>query len=327
MAYTRDTFTVYDEQFQTGLWERMAQNTQAFNAASANALVLRSDVVVGEYVKSAFIDAISEDAISRRDPNNLEAAGKTDITQSENISVNLYRRIGPIDKTLDAWQQIARDPGTMSLLVGNMIGDLKAKKLVNTGITAAKAAITRQSGLVLDVTGKTNKTLSLEYLNKGMAKMGDAFARIACWVTHSKSYFDLVGQQITDKMDTVAGAIVYGGTPATLGRPVVVTDSPALVDDNGSSDDDFWVLGLTQGGVTVVDSAQSRLESDTVTGLQNLVGRIQGEFAISLGVRGFAWDTTAGGANPMDAALATTTNWNKVATSLKDCAGIAIKCR
>ena len=66
---------------------------------------------------------------------------------------------------------------------------------------------------------------------------------------------------------------------------------------------------------------------DEVTGLENLVVRLQGEFAYNLGVKGFKWDTANGGANPSDAAVGTGTNWDAAVSSYKDYAGIVIQSR
>ena len=43
-----------------------------------------------------------------------------------------------------------------------------------------------------------------------------------------------------------------------------------------------------------------------------------------VGVKGFQWDTGNGGVNPTDANVGTSTNWDKVLTSIKDCAGVRI---
>jgi hypothetical protein len=51
-----------------------------------------------------------------------------------------------------------------------------------------------------------------------------------------------------------------------------------------------------------------------ITGLEQLVVEIQGEYANTVSIEGFAWDVTNGGSNPNDTALATTTNWDKVRT-------------
>ncbi len=325
-AFTRDTFVIYDKEFQSGQWEALDQNINAFNAASGNTIVLGSTALRGDYEKTAVFDAIDETTVSRRDPSSLSAADAKDLTQSELVSVNLYRKIGPIEKTLESWYQIAQTPEMLSFLVGQMVGGLKAKQALNTSVKAVRAALEGQTNLVYDITSESVDSVTLSAMVKALSKFGDAFEKIRAWVMHSTQYFDLVGQQVTDKMDSVAGVIVYGGSPATMGKPVIVTDSPSLIDVNASADDDYWILGLVQNAVVIQESAQAGVLSDVVLGKENITGRIQGEFALNLGIKGMAWDTSNGGANPTDAKIATTTNWDKVVTSDKELPGVAIKC-
>ena len=48
-----------------------------------------------------------------------------------------------------------------------------------------------------------------------------------------------------------------------------------------------------------------------VLGQQSRKDQIQGELAYALGARGSQWDSTNGGANPSDAALILTSNWDE----------------
>jgi hypothetical protein len=53
--------------------------------------------------------------------------------------------------------------------------------------------------------------------------------------------------------------------------------------------------------------------------------RLQGEFAFNVGLKGFQWDVTNGGANPTDSALGTGSNWDLIAADIKDTSGIIIQ--
>jgi hypothetical protein len=103
---------------------------------------------------------------------------------------------------------------------------------------------------------------------------------------------------------------------------VVITDAADL--KVTGTPDTYYTLGLTEGGATVIESEQQEIVSDVVTGLENLVFRVQGEYAYNLGLRGYTWDVGNGGANPDDTAVALGTNWDKVATSNKHTAGVRI---
>lgn len=317
-------FKIYEPQYYGGAWEGISQIVDAFNAASRNALRLVPRSVIGQYEKESFWKSISG-LIAHRDTTSV--AGVTDgkLEQDENVSVKVARKIGPIAQTLDAWRKIGSNPQEMSFQLGRMIAAEKAKDYINSGILAAETAISGVAALNFDATGGSTKTLTHGHLVSGMAKLGDYAQRIVCWVMHSKPFFDLMQQAITDKVFEVAGATIIGGNVASLGRPTIVIDSPALWDLNGSATDTYNVLGLVENAAIVTESETEELVSEVVTGLENLVFRVQGEYAFNLAVQGFSWDVTNGGANPVDATLGTSSNWDSNVSSAKLQAGVRIK--
>ena len=52
--------------------------------------------------------------------------------------------------------------------------------------------------------------------------------------------------------------------------------------------------------------------------------RTESEWAYNIKIRGTQWDVSSGGANPTDANLATTTNWDQIDTSDKTLAGVLL---
>jgi len=316
-------FKLYDEQFQAGQYEVIAQNLDGFNAASANAIRMVARELLGHYNKEAFFKHISN-LITRRDISSVSAATDLPMTQDEFIGVKVNRKIGPVAQTLDAMRKIGMSDQEISFILGQIVASARLADMLNTSILAVEAAIEGQTALNYDATGETVKTLTHEHLVSGLSKLGDQASKVVCWVMHSKPYFDLMKQSIADKITNIADATIYAGTVATLGRPTVVVDAPALHDDNGSLADTYNVLGLVVDAVTAIESEDGGLTSQVVTGLENLVVRFQGEYAFNLMIKGFKWDTANGGENPTDTALGTTTNWDKVATSDKDLAGVRI---
>lgn len=321
---TLSNFKIYEAQFQAGLWEGISQVVDVWNGVSKNAIRLVQRNLVGQYAKEAIFTQIS-DLVTRRNVTSTSAATPVGPAQDELISVKINRKIGPVQFTLDSLRKIGKDYQEMSFILGQQVGQAKAKDMLNTGILSVHAAIKQQSDLNFDATGLSTKTLKTEYLVSGLSKMGDAAERVVAWVMHSKPYFDLVKEQISANITNVADRAVYAGTPVTLNRPVILSDIPALWDDNASATDTYNVLGLVSDAVVVTESESEEMIAETVGGLENLVARVQGEFAYNLSCKGFKWDITNGGANPNDAALGTGTNWDKVMTSVKDLAGVRIK--
>lgn len=322
---TVSDFKLYDELVQAGMFEGVAQALEVFNGASNGCILLSSKSHPGNYKKEAFFP-MTAGLINRRDPTNTSIASAVKPTQSEFISVKTKSRIGPIDYTEDSIRAIGKTLEEASFVFGQQIGQAKTQDLINMAVLCAETALQGQSAVNYSALSLSTKTLKTAYLVNAMATMGDAGQRIACWVMHSKQYFDLVGDQIAANLTGMSDKVIYGGSPATLGRPVVISDIPALINDVASTDT-YQVLGLVPGAVQIEESEQSRIVTATITGFSNLIVRIQGEYAATVGVKGFQWDTGNGGAAPNDAALGTTTNWDKIATSHKDLAGVRIAVR
>lgn len=319
-AGTKSDFQIFEEQFFGGVTETLQQNADAFNAASAGALSVISRLHRGDYMEQSIIKSISS-LITRRDITSVSAASDLKVEQVLERAVKLNRKIGPVAQTLDAWRKIERTGEELSYVIGEQSGPAMAVEMLNTLVSILSAAISTESGLTHDYSA--SGTLTHSEMIKGLAKFGDAADRIVCWVMHSKVYYDLVGNAVSDNIFDVAGMSVKQGITPTLGRPVVVTDSANLI--TSGTPDVYDTLGLVVNAGAAMESEQRELVSDVVTGLENLVGRIQGEYCYTALVKGFQWDATNGGVNPTDAALATATNWDKWASDNKQLPGILIK--
>ena len=292
-------FKIYDEQFWGGATEVLTQNTALFNGASGGAIQLVTRRSMGNYEKESFLKSISG-LVSRRDPTSVAAATDLALAQGEQVGVKLNRKIGPVAQTLDAFRKIGSDPQEFSFLLGQQWGKAISVDYINSAVGAAAAALAGTAALTYDVTGLATKTTTHSALVGTMAKMGDASSRIAAFVMHSKAFFDLMQQSIADNVYQVGGTTIYAGTVATFNRPVIVTDSPALV--VAGAPDTYRTLALVDGAVEVSESEQREIVSQPITGLESLVLRIQGEYAYNLKLKGFAYDITNGGVNPTDAA-------------------------
>jgi len=315
-------FVIYNEEFYGGMVEKLTQNADAFNAAGAGAIQLTPTRSKGHYKKESFIKEIGS-LITRRDITSVAAATDLAITMGEDVSVKINRKIGPVAQTLDSWRKLGVDNSQLSFVLGQQVGQAVAVDYINTCLAALVSALNATAAVKFDHSAETPTTLTHTALVDGMAKFGDAAGNLVAWVMHSKPYFDLMKQSIADKIFEVAGVTIYQGTVASFGRPTIVLDSPSLT-ATAPTPDDFYILGLVRGAATAEESEEREVVSDVITGLENLVGRVQGEYAFNLGLKGFTWDTTSGGIAPTDAALATAANWDQVATSFKNLPGVII---
>jgi hypothetical protein len=315
---TKSDFKIYHEEFFAGMVEVQEQNVAAFNAASRNGIRLVTRRMRGDYEKESFMKKVSS-LISRRDVTSVSSATDLKLEQSDVIGVKINRKIGPVAQSKDAFRKISEDPRRFSYFLGQQWAPEILADQLNTVLAGAEAALSF-SGWPVDKTGESTKTMTTAYLVDALNKMGDRAGKVVCWVMHSKPYHDLVKEQIAGAITNVADVNVATGAPITLGRPVVVTDSSYL-----TSGSNYQTLGLVADGLEVAESEERDIVTDEVTGLENLVIRIQGEFAYNLRIKGFQWDTTNGGVNPTIANISTQGNWDKVAADDKSIAGVYLR--
>lgn len=311
-------FKIYEEQFFSGLAEKAADSAAIFNERSNGAIILETKDLVGNYTQASFFPVISN-LITRQDLTSVAAATSLKATQDEFVGVKVNQKIGPIDNTLNALRRtIAKmTPEAYSMYLGSQIGDAIIQRMVTVGIKALVAAITGNAGCLYDVS--TTETLNSMNLISGRALFGDRSEEIVCWIMHSKPWNDLLKNQVAEGLDTISGMALGKGIAATMGRPQVVTDNASLI--NSAK---YYNLGLVPGALRITESEGQNIVKEWVTGLEQLVYRVQGELAFNIEVKGFKYDIANGGSNPADATIATTTNWDQVATSDKDTAGVCV---
>jgi hypothetical protein len=306
-----------------GIIEVMAQVSDVFNR-SGNPIRLDTISRRGNYHQESFL-ANTASLVSRRDTTVVTDATAIALTMAEIISVKLNRKVGPVEQTLDSFRKVQMSAGdeALSFLIGTQIAKAMQVDMINSACRAAAAALLKSTNTKYDGSAGTATASGLSY---ALQKMGDAQGNIVAWVMHSKVYFDLMRHQMTpaNNGEQAASATVYSATPATLGRPVIVIDSDDLKLDD--SPDLYYTLGLTSNGVVVENSEEEIMHQEIVSGKENLISRLQGEFAYNLGVKGFKW-VTGSGANPTDAAVRTGSNWTQVAASVKDAAGAVLVTR
>lgn len=309
----------YDDLMATSFLERIAQNIDAFNGASKGCLQLLNQQITGDYEKRAFFKTIS--ALSRRDVTSSADATATKFTMDENISVKVKRKyLAESDR--GAFRSMGMSPEEASVLAGEAMADETRQEMLNTCIAALDAALSGQSEINLDVSGDgANSKLTHLNMNNVLAKMGDASSNIGLWVMSGAAFHALVGSMLGGNSPQFndSGISVYNGGTPTLNRPVLVTDCSSL-----APADKFVVLGLQNGAGLLKISEDPEAVSHIITGKENLITRFQGESAYNIQTKGFKWDTANGGANPTAAAVASSTNWDKNATSYKSLAGVRL---
>lgn len=303
---------IYNEEFFGGFTETLQQASDVFNEASAGSIRLVPRVIEGDLERESFYKDIPG-IIRDRDPNSNADVADKKLTMDEFIRVKLSKGIGPIAQTRDFFLRHGRDPSTMSFVLGQIAGKAASVDYVNTGLATLVASVGTISGAVYDNTLPANQVggsalPSVRALNQGLRLFGDARDRIVAWVMAGDTHADLVDNDIAEKIDGVAVNAVYMGTPATLNRPVIITDSPALeIAAVGSVPAKRVILGLTQEALELAQSEGEYVTMQEITGQQNIIWRMQGEYSYNVGVRGFQYTGTV---QPDIADLGNAANWS-----------------
>jgi hypothetical protein len=317
-------FKIYNEFFDSGFVETLQQNTNAWNGVSGGAIRLVADQLKGHFEYDSLFDLVSG-LVSRRDIDSTGTVNDTAMTQDEEISVKINRKVGPVAVSFDAMKKKGRDPREFSFILGQQTAKAVQVDYLDTALGACEAALDAVAALEHDA---SDGTITTDDVAVGLSKFGDAAGQVSVLVMHSKPYWDLVRNQITDAIYRADGVQIMAGIPATFNRPTIVTDSAALfeADEPSSSVGVYSTLGLVPGAIEVVESETPTMVTDLVTGYENIFNRIQGEHAYNLRLKGLRWKVASGN-NPTDAALTTGSNWEKAVASNKLLPGILIRSR
>jgi len=326
---TKADVVIYNEEYFSGIIEVVEQYADDVNTQSNGAVNYVTESLKGDFEKRSFWDLST--GVTDRDPTDVTDVTPTGLSQSELISPKMNMRIGPFQATLDQFRKLGETPETMSFVLGQQMGAEIAVEWLNRGLTAATACLSKAAGTQSDITGETadaDKVISSKALNRTLGLMGDRRNRVVAWVMHSSAFTDLTEGQIVDKLPGNSDVIMYGGITASLGLPVLVTDSQALydVDPDGDSSNasEAYILGLTEDAVRMIESEDRAIELSTVLGKANILRILQGEMALTVRMKGFSY---SGSASPNLAAIGTSSNWDSVFTDIKSGPGVMLKCR
>lgn len=304
---------IYNDQVQTAYLERMQDVLDVFNAASNGALILRNENIQGDFTNRAFYTVPG--SVAHRNVNSTAGVSGTVIGSDEMVGVKTPWKYGPYEATEESFKRRARSIEEFSQLIGQHMADATLDYMIQAVFAALSAAIGANTAMVAQgdwvLDGK-------KVLTKGMRKFGDRSGRIVCFAMDSTVYFDMVDQAIDNKIFEEAGFVIYGGTPGTMGKPVLVSDK--IPED--------LIFGLQAGAASVVESQPPGVRSYNIDDQENLAIGYRAEGTFNVDLMGYSWDTAgspAAPANPNLTELGTGANWRKYATDNKATAGVLIE--
>lgn len=308
---------VFNQYIMPATIETLAQMVDKFNANSNGAIRLTTEGFDGDFYQESFFASIHS---AQRRVDRYASQGTptpTDLSQNTANAVKVAGGFGPIrfEPSQLTW---LRKPTAEGIEVAsrNFAEALLADQL-NTAIACLVAAIENQGA---DTTVDVSATDEASYgtMNAAHALFGDASSLIAADVMNGAQFHKLIGQNLTNG----AQLFVAGNVQVVdiLGRPVIVTDAPALFETGTPNLNK--ILGLAEGAAIVFDGGDVVSNIETVNGKTRIETTMQVDYSFGVKLKGYSWDIANGGKSPTDAELATGSNWDKVATSIKHTAGV-----
>lgn len=310
---------VFSREVQTATIETVAQMVEKFNAASGGAIVLSTDGFEGDYRYENFFQSLhaAQRRVDRYAANS--AASSTALAQLQEIGVKVAGGFGPIVWEPGQLSWVQMNPARAIEAISRNMAEAILRDQLNTVIAAAVAAIENVGATAIYDTG-TGRAITYRDINTAHSRFGDASQMLVADIMDGVSYHNLIDLNLANAEELfVAGNVTVVNI---LGKRIVVTDAPALRETPATSTNDIKVLSLVAGGATVYDAGDLITNIETTNGKLRIETTMQADYTFGVALKGYQWDTATGGKSPTDAELATGSNWDKVATSIKHTAGV-----
>lgn len=313
-----DDFEVYNDFTYTTATEVLRQQIDLFNAATGGAILLEAANNAGDYTDESMYAKI-DGLVRRRNAYANTAVSEKEMEMLLDTSVKVAAGTPPVRIDPHWWDWINRSQEEAGIIYGRQLAVDMFADMLNTAIMAIVAAMLNDTEIQHD---GSSATADYNDLLTGTSKFGDRSNDIRIWIAHSKVMFDIWG----DNLANASQLFVFGNVAVRtdpFGRPIVLTDSPSLVNTTPDPDN-YYTLGLTPGAVRVEQNDDFLQNIETSNGFENIRRTIQSQWTYNLSVKGYAWDKTSGGHSPNDAAIASSASWDRFVTSHKDLPGTLV---
>ncbi len=323
---------VFNEYAYSSFTEIQRQQLDLFNAATEGCFQLRSGANQGDYNEKAFFGKVSGGLVRRRNAYGSGAIATAAMAHLTDVSVKVASGTPQVLIPPGQFKWIQQSPEVAGAAMGKQLAQDSLADMLNVGLGACYSALAQVTAIVTDIAVATATTVaaanepSWDALNTAASKFGDRYSEIRGWVMHSAPMHKLFSKNLANAQ----GLFTYGSVNVVrdpFGKFLVMTDSSNLfVLDTVPAPDvnKYRILGLTPGAVDIEQNNDYTENWDTENGDENIQRSYQAEWSYNLGIKGFKWDKTNGSHSPTNAALFTSTNWDRYATSEKDLAGVLL---
>lgn len=316
---------VYSEYAYSSFSEVLRQQIDLFNGATGGAITLQGAAHQGDFSDVAFFAKVTGGLVRRRNAYGSGTVAEKVLKHLVDTSVKVAAGTPPIRLDPGQFRWIQQSPEVAGAAMGQQLAVDTMADMLNVGLGAAYSSLVQVSDVVYDATANTDaadKKPTWVNLNNGQAKFGDASAQIGVWIMHSAPMHALYASNLSN----AEHLFTYGTVNVIrdpFGKLLVMTDSPNLY--MTGTPNTYHILGLVPGAVLISQNNDFDANEETKNGGENIIRTYQAEWSYQVGIRGFAWDKENGGKSPTDAALFTSTNWDRYATSEKDLAGVVVE--
>lgn len=307
---------VFNKYFMPATIETLAQMVDKFNQNSNGSIRLTTAGFEGDFLQESFFAAI-HGAQRRVDRYAAQAAASaTDLTQLKRSSVKVAGGFGPIRYEPSQMTWLNKPTAEGIEVASRNFAEALLRDQLNSAIASLVAAIKTQATATNDVSGTAGITYAA--MNGAHAKFGDQSGSLIASVMTGEVFHKIIGQNLTNtaKLFVAQNVTIVD----VLGKAIIVTDAPSLY--VAGTPNKQHVLSLVEGAAVVFDSSDIISNIQTTNGQTRIETTMQVDYTFGLGLKGYTWDETNGGKSPIDAELATGTNWDKIATDIKQTAGV-----
>lgn len=305
--------------------QAVAQQVDLFNEASQGAIVLRSRDHLGDFSEVAQWKRLSG-LVRRRNAYGNGDVPQISLAMITDTMVKIAAGTPEVLMDPSQFTWILQNPRVAGVIIGQQLGPDMIRDMFNTAILGLVTTTTSVPGLIVDRTLNDevpDQHASFQMFNQGQAKFGDRFNNIVAWLMHSTPLFQLYDNAQANKEQLFN----FGNINVQrdqFGRLLIVSDAPGL--KAAGTPNKYLTLGLVPGAVTVDQNNDYIDNVQTTNGKENIARSFQAEWSYNMGVKGFAWNKTAGGKSPADSAIGTSGSWSRIAGyNDRDLAGVVIR--
>lgn len=299
---------IYDEELQLAMMEALVQNIDVLNGSSNGAILMGTGDFFGNFQKDAFYDRIA-DLVVRRDIESTSAAAASGMSLIEDVEVNLDYRVRAKESE-ENFKRRGRSVDEFVRMVGTQMAEDLVKRYLNLNVGALTAAVGANAGMS-NATLNT-ATAGIDHLLKADELFGERYGDVRAYLMNAASFHAIRKDEANNyQMDNVAGNLIVTGLTATMGKPVIVTNSPLLTyDDTGAQRN--RIMALTEGAITMTERGDRATLIERDGGGENISTLVAVDGTIKCGLKGYAYDDATAGKSPTDAVYQTASSWNKI---------------